>query len=153
MSTATLLVLHSSQQRKTKDSDDKLSSLQIGLIVGLTVGIPVFLILCCYLVNYCVHVARKRQFAKARDRALAQALAQPQTSIIALTMCTGKDELSKHFPDEVLRKKLEQGIFHDDVLQAFGNLSKESRDYIVSWMKQRHGPSKANELPLIALDP
>lgn len=151
MSATTTLLLIQNSQRASKNNDDELSSLQLGLIVGLTVGIPVFLILCCYLVNYCVNVARKRQFAKSKDR--AQALAQPQTSIIALTVCTGKDELSKHFPDEVLRKKLEQGIFHDDVIQAFGNLSKESRDYIVSWMKQRHGPSKANELPLIALDP
>lgn len=151
MSATTTLLLIQNSQRASKNNDDKLSSLELGLLIGLTIGVPILLILCCYLVHYCVNVVRKRQFEKARDRALAQA--QDQTSMIALTICTGKDELSKHFPDEGLRKKLEQGIFHDDVLQAFGNLSKESRDYIVSWMRQRHGASKANELPLIALDP
>lgn len=61
------------------------------------------------------------------------------------------NEFAKHFPDPVLRAKLVQGIFHDDVMQAFGDLPKESQDFIISWMKQKHGPSKANELPLIAL--
>lgn len=127
-----------SKGQRSKHREDKLSSLELGLIVGLTIGVPVLIVISCYVVKCCVNAARKRKDAKD-----AKAEAQPSLD----------DELSKYFPDAVLREKLKRGIFHDDVVQAFGDLNKESRDYIVAWMKQKHGPSKANELPLIALNP
>lgn len=135
MSTTTLLLIANAHQSSKHGREDELSSLELGLIVGLTIGVPVLIVISCYVVKCCVNAARKRKDAKAE--------AQPSLD----------DELSKYFPDAVLREKLKRGIFHDDVVQAFGDLNKESRDYIVAWMKQKHGPSKANELPLIALNP
>lgn len=68
------------------------------------------------------------------------------------TTHTEDDELSLHFPDEILRDKLKQGMFHDDVLQAFADLKKESQEYIVYWVQEKHGDTKAVRLFLIALN-
>lgn len=143
-----MLMIISNERARSKGHDE-LSRLELGLIIGLTLGVPA--LLAC-LTMCIIQVWRRRKHTNTSVQMSVISSKWDKAIDKAVKDAMDRDnEFARHFPDPVLRGKLMQGIFHDDVIQAFGDLPKESRDYIISWMKHKHGPSKANELPLIAL--
>jgi len=140
---------------RNKKSHGDLSKTEIGLVFGLVFGvifgIPTLLVFFYYLYKFC---ARKQRIpSREADIELGMRRYNKVIEDLLKSSEEADRQFCMHFPDAELREKLVRGIFHDDVLEAFGNLSKDSREFIVEWMKIKHGPTKANELPLIALNP
>lgn len=106
-----------------------LTPTETGLIIGLSVGVPLFIIvtvwLCCRYNKYRMNKLQHK---------------------FMLSFNKKYSRLCEIIPDEQMRTNVERCIFHPNVIEYVSNLKEEEQHYIYKYIKDKHHESKSQEL-------